>query len=305
MLKADSTGSYVNISNNVWGVFLQSTEKRLLDNYAVAMKSIRAELLSLYSKHGTNGALTYSEMARYNRLKGVFNFCAGEIKTMTGKNRFLTNKLVGEAYNESYYRHAFAFDKYTGYELSFGLVNPKTIEAMIENPLKKLAEKNLNSDILQKIRTNLTQALIRGDSFVKVADSLKSTFEMSLNRATRIVRTEGMRAFSQGQIDSIQDAEDQGIVGVKQWMATLDLRTRDSHGYMDGKKADDKGYFHLHGGIKTLAPHMSGYAGEDINCRCRTIYIIGDYVPSTRRVKGEGVIAYKNYDEWKQEKIAA
>lgn len=301
---ADDKGNHIVSTPNTYDRFLLSTEKQLISNYAAVLTEIRVELLRLYEKYGKGGSMTYSDMAKYNRLSNLFKSVAGEITKISGKNRYMVNKLVEDIYSDVYYRNMYQFDKYTGFILDFGYVNNKAIQALIENPLKELAEKNVNADMLHRIKNSVTQGLIRGDSFVKIAQDLKGVMNTGLNRALRIARTEGMRALSQAQLDAYTEAEDDGIVGVKQWVSTHDIRTRDSHGYMDGKKANREGVFTLRGGIKTTAPHMTGYAAEDINCRCRMIYVIAGYEPSVRRERGTGVVSYQNYQEWYAKNIA-
>jgi hypothetical protein len=304
MLRADSRGRYTIRQPDQWGLFLESAERDILDNYAVCLKNVRDELLRIYNKYSVGGILTKAEMSKYNRLNSLFKVIAKEIKDMTGKNRRLVNELMGETYNDVFYRTMFEFDRYAKYELNFGLVDKRTIEALITNPLKEKAEKDAPIDLLRKIKYELSQGFLKGDSFINISKKIQTVYGQALYRSVRIARTEGMRACSQGQLAAVDEAEDLGIQGDKMWIATHDMRTRDSHGYMDGKKADEKGIFHLRGGITCKAPHLTGVAGEDINCRCRFIYVVEGYEPRVRRVKGDGIVSYQNYEEWYKEKVA-
>jgi len=120
--------------------------------------------------------------------------------------------------------------------------------------------------------------------------------------ALRIARTEAGRAQVMGSQRTFQRAEDLGIEGVQVWVATLDARTRDTHGKLDGKIYNaEKGGWRIPGtNTWTPGPHQSGIAKEDINCRCAIDYRVNEDAPEVRRIRGEGTRPYITYAEWLQ-----
>ena len=137
---------------------------------------------------------------------------------------------------------------------------------------------------------------------------LKKEVNSEYNKAIRIVRTENTRIAGQAKQNSLQHAESLGIKMKKRWVASLDRRTRSSHGHLDGQIIGVDEYFEADG-YRALAPGGFGVAHLDIHCRCIIISVIEGYEPTTRRAAiydesgnktGSEIIKYKTYDEWKQ-----
>jgi uncharacterized protein with gpF-like domain len=167
--------------------------------------------------------------------------------------------------------------------------------------LRKIAETRLKQDGLIKIRRAVSQGLIRGASYQNMPREIKDAINGNAADAMRIVRTEGQRAQSMGQQAKYADARRIGVEVVDVWDATLDGRTRDSHGALDGVKAQYQGgkpYWYVNG-YRTSGPGQSGVASEDINCRCRIRGEVEGFEPEKRRIAGE-IQKYQTYEEWKR-----
>jgi len=120
-----------------------------------------------------------------------------------------------------------------------------------------------------------------------------------------IVRTEGQRCAVEGQRRAYDKAAELGVEMWQVWDATLDTRTRTSHGKLDGKPADGKdegGYWWYTDVGKVYGPHRSGVPSFDINCRCRIGGQIEGYEPRLRRIRDEGVKPYITFKDWAKEK---
>lgn len=282
---------------------------RILTEYKKAFASIKGQLLGVYDKYASNGILTYADMARYNRLDTLFKGVNTEIARLTGRSERIVNDLAYDTFGESFYRLGFEVEKAvskiegTRVGLKFGMLNPKTIEAAVMNPLAKIAFKGLRESMLVKANSTITQGLIQGKSYFDMAAQLKKDFEGKAADNLRIARTEAGRAQSRGELASIEAAEDAGAELVKVWIATLDGRTRPSHGAMDGKEADEDGYFHL-AGVEIEGPHDNKLpASEVINCRCSVGALVKGMARGKRRA-GREVIEYTTYEEWKEAQAA-
>lgn len=282
----------------------RETERQIVKNYRRSLVNIRVDLQKLYDKYGTEGKLTYAEMTRYNRLANLHKTLEKELIDLTGSNGRETKMLAGNAYQESFYRYGYLIEKNLRVGLRYGILNREVIRAAVQNPiggltLNEVLEKN-RRDIILKVRQEVTQGLVKGESYFKMAGRIKETLGKDAPKALRVARTEGGRAQSLGMTDSLDHAEGRGIQMDRIWVATLDGRTRDSHQSMDGQKADENGYFTLPNGAKTRGPLQSGLASEDINCRCTVITDVDE--DTVRRVRGEGVQKYKTYEEWRRNK---
>jgi uncharacterized protein with gpF-like domain len=98
---------------------------------------------------------------------------------------------------------------------------------------------------------------------------------MSQVRAEMIARTETMGSVNFGQ-QVVYQAEG---VEVKEWLATMDGDTRDSHTAMDGTRIPIDAAFQVPGFDKVapdtmLFPVGGSVAGQNINCRCTIVPVM-------------------------------
>ena len=83
----------------------------------------------------------------------------------------------------------------------------------------------------------------------------------------RIARTEGHRINQAAQFDAQTEARERGADIVKQWCATLDGATRETHQELDGQIREIDEPFEVEG-MEAMYPGDFGDPAEDINCRC-------------------------------------
>lgn len=287
----------------------RATQAEVVRNYKASLKTIKKQMVDLYERYEKNGVLTFAEMAKYNRIDGMWTGINKELNLLTGKNATITKRLSAEVFQESYYRTGFMFEEATRANLSFSVLNPKVIQASVENPISGLTlnetlQKN-RVNIIRDVKQTVTQGLITGSSYKDMATRLTKTFEGDVVKANRVVRTEAHRNKEAGSLAAGKHAKKLGVNFEVIWIATLDDRTRDQHGAMDGQiatnKTDGTWEFVFPDGLKTPAPGMSGYAHQDINCRCSTAKYPFGFLPKARRVEGE-IREYQMYDEWAKEK---
>ena len=121
------------------------------------------------------------------------------------------------------------------------------------------------SELKKKITATVSRGISTGMTFQQMAQQLRNETNIGYNNAVRITRTEGHRIQVQSTMDACYKAKDKGANIVKQWDATLDMRTRDSHAQVDGevRELDEK----FSNGLRFPSdPH--GVAAEVVNCRC-------------------------------------
>ncbi len=123
-----------------------------------------------------------------------------------------------------------------------------------------------NVDLLKrKIVAQVSRGISTGMSYAQVAKGLTDYTRIGYNNAVRIARTEGHRIQTTAAMDAMEVAKDKGADVVKQWDATLDGRTRESHSQVDGEIRElDKPFSN---GLK-YPGDPSGGAAEVVNCRC-------------------------------------
>ncbi|KAA0253123.1 MAG: hypothetical protein EDM75_11820 [Chlorobiota bacterium] len=256
-------------------------EKDLAQVYAAALKDVKQMIAAMFEKYGDQ--VTFKDMVAYQRLTNLELEIAKQIKTLTGKGKRTVEKAFRDIVSETFTATGGAINKSLEVTVGFGVLNEDVIKTAIINPMQRItwpeALQENSAKYLSQIKTELSQGLIKGEGYAKIAKRLEKTTEMSANKTIRIVRTEGHRAQSIGRnlaIDKVEGAADRlGLKMKRIWVATNDDRTRDSHKAMDGKEADDDGLFTLPSGVRTEGPGMSGVAEEDINCRCTVRIEVG------------------------------
>lgn len=123
------------------------------------------------------------------------------------------------------------------------------------------------TELKQHIQAELTRGISAGLSYGELARNLNAITVIGLNKAMRIVRTEGHRIQQEGQFQAQHQAKEAGADIVKQWDSTLDGRTRPTHQKLDGQIRELNEPFEAEG-KKAMYPGGFGRPEEDINCRC-------------------------------------
>lgn len=264
-------------------------EKRIAQMYRESYQSIRGMIQELFADLG--GEVTLAEAHKRARLDNLLTNIAKEYKKLTGKTLDIAIDSSARNFTESFYRYSFSADKAIGLQLQWGVLPVEAIRASVFSEYSGLTiiktwDKNYVVN-LANIQGTLTRGIATGTGYLKTAESIKQAFERGLSDALRVVRTESHRAFSEGHMKAHDKAIELGIDVVKVWRATLDGRTREQHGTMDGQEADKQGNFTAPDGSKGPAPGLMGSAEQDINCRCVAIDELRDYRPTTRRIDKE------------------
>ena len=124
----------------------------------------------------------------------------------------------------------------------------------------------------EHFRNLLVSGILRGQSVPAMAEELqKSTLSVNYSSAIRAVRTATTSAENGGRQARYEEIARSGVDVSKQWMATGDERTRESHMAVNGESAPIDGYFS--NGLKYPAD-PNGAASEVYNCRCTMRLIV-------------------------------
>lgn len=168
----------------------------------------------------------------------------------------------------------------------------------------KLLEEELGDEIPRKsidptkdeawnrkmLASRILRGILNGDSIPQIAKSLLGVVTNNEKSSKRIARTVMTECENKGRLASYRDLDDQGVVQKKQWLATPDSRTRESHVEIDGEERDIDDRFSndlMYPGDPTGEPK------EVYNCRCT----MTDRIVGFRRKDGS-----ISYVEGKQER---
>lgn len=153
----------------------------------------------------------------------------------------------------------------------------------------------------KQITASVTSSILQGKSIKHMADDLqKRITTMSRDSAIRTARTAVTGAQNAGRMDSYAAAEKMGIKLKKEWLATLDSRTRHSHAMLDGEKVDQDKKFS--NGCR-FPGDPQGPAWEIYNCRCTMVAAVdGIDTPDALRRTRDGLIPDMTYAQWEATK---
>lgn len=278
---------------------LSRSEAALMRNYKLALTEIKSQIALIYETYGEQ--VKYSDMVKYNRLTNIENQIAQIIKSLSNESIKTTTSAIKEIYSQSFYSTGYSLESSIGVGFAFGKINPNVVTASVLNPLDRIKWPDRMKEHMQKymsnIRQEITQGLIQGKSYPKIAKAITQRTEITAGNSLRIVRTEAHRVQSAARLVGFEKAGKIGIETRRIWVATKDSRTRDTHRSMDGDEANKEGLFKSPSGHTTTAPGMFGIPEEDINCRCRLKLELKN-LP-----KKERTIPPLSYEEWFKERI--
>lgn len=158
----------------------------------------------------------------------------------------------------------------------------------------------------KQITASVTSSILQGLSIMHMADNLqKRITTMSRDSAIRTARTAVTGAQNAGRMDSYAAAEKMGIKLKKQWLATLDGRTRHAHAMLDGQTVDIDKPFKVDGNEIMFPGDTSAPGYLVYNCRCTVIADVGGVNTSIaqRRARNAStgeteVVSDMTYAEW-------
>ena len=280
---------------------VKKSERDIVKRYAILLNDIRKELAKLYEKYEVDGKLTYSEMAKFDRLRKFIDYIDYLLKVVYKDVRKTVYDVLGESYLDGYYLTAWAVETDTLSRLSYSVVRPEVITAMIENPITGLTlsqrlEKN-RAAIIYTIQQEITQGLVQGETYKQMAKRIKGALENDVVKANRIVRTEAHRAVETGKLQAAEHAHKNGVIMVKEWNTVHDQRVRDRHRLLDGKKVPVDEEFKI-GSDRAKAPGLFSLPQNSINCRCYLSFSV-ERIEKVDAKELEGMA----FETWKKERL--
>ena len=268
-----------------------------------------------YQQKVDSGQMTQEEFDRWKKGQ-VFQGQQWQAKkdqildTMHHSNEIATKIINGQSQNifmvNANYM-SYDIEHGAGVNFGFGLYDQNTVANLIANDPKLLPEWKINEkkDYIwsqKKLNNAITQGIIQGESLDKISkrisDKLASTNE---NKMKTFARTAMTGAQNSGRQMQLENAKKLDINLQKEWMATLDGRTRDSHRDMDGEKVKTNEKFS--NGLR-YPGDPDGSPAETYNCRCTMVGDVVDYPSTYDRYDNIDGKKIKNmsYNEWEEAK---
>lgn len=190
----------------------------------------------------------------------------------------------------------------TNKELKLGSVNfdiydTATVDRLIKKRPELLPRKVVNGKKdtawnKQIIWNTITQGIIQGESIPQIAKRMAhDVASTDMKAMVRYARTAMTGAQNAGRMETMHRAQNMGIRCQKQWLATLDGRTRDSHRHLDGQIRDIDEPFDSELGKIMFPGDPDAEPGDIWNCRCTLEYVYPEYMsaPAERAAYDEYV----------------
>lgn len=155
--------------------------------------------------------------------------------------------------------------------LTFPIDQAQVVKALVTNSaISEGLYKSLGIDtaeLKKVIAAEISRGIASNMSYSEIARNVANQTGIAKNRARSIVITEAHRIQEEASQDARVEAKKRGADIFKQWDATLDGKTRDTHRKLDGQIREVDEPFEIDG--KTaMQPGGFGLAEEDCNCRC-------------------------------------
>lgn len=192
----------------------------------------------------------------------------GILDKMHQKEFKTVNEYLNECYNKAFTGNMYVLHG-EGIPLIVPIDQEKVVRAVqINSKISKGLYSRLGEDVdllKRKITAQISRGVATGMSYSQMAQQLAGYTKTGYNNAVRITRTEGHRIQQESTMDACYAARERGADVVKQWDATMDANTRESHQMVDGevRALDEK----FSNGLM-YPGDPSGSAAEVINCRC-------------------------------------
>ena len=219
----------------------------------------------------------------------------------------IINGYMPEAYALGHNYGTFQVEKGSLIDTSYTLYSRETVERLIKDQPRLLNvtkwELNAPKDKRwnqQHITQQITQGILQGEDIRQIAKRLKNVVGMDKQAAMRNARTAMTGAQNGGRVDAYQRAADMGIKVEKEWLATMDSHTRDSHIDMDGEHVPVDAVFS--NGLE-YPGEAGGDPAEVYNCRCTLIPRVTrtDYSrDKDLRWRREESLGSMSWEEWKE-----
>ena len=238
--------------------------------------------------------------------------------TLTNSNKIAANIINGNttnvfAYNATYMNYSLEHE--AGVNFGFGIYDNATVARLIKDDPQLLPEWKINEkkDYVwnqKQINNAVTQGIIQGERLDQITKRISNGLVMkNENLSKTFARTAMTGAQNAGRQESLRNANKQGVEVYKQWMATLDSHTRDSHADVDGESVPVDSKFS--NGLE-YPGEPGGAPAEVYNCRCTMVGDLKKYSSFySRRNNETGQIVNKlgsdtvsnlNYRDWRTTK---
>lgn len=257
---------------------LKALEKRINAEYTKAYKEMKAEMTKLAAKLSDPNLSPHKRMLLATQNKRLQNLIEQMTVTLRDANVTASRFVTQSAQN--IFKHNYNTE---ASRLGFDILDDTAVKNILTsevNPFTKLAiaADKEKAPIMRKLESELTTAILKGDSIPKIARRLKNVSEGYLSNTIRIARTETTRVQNSARQSVGEHGKALGFEVWKEWVSTNDARTREEHKdkKVNGQQVPIDEPFTV-AGEKLMYPgdiSLGASPWNTIQCRCTMINII-------------------------------
>lgn len=303
---------------------LRKLEKRLRKVYTESGQEIREKTADFWMRHRVKSEM-YLKMVAEGKMdiKDYQAWLRGQVfqgeqwrvkrdqisEIMYHSNEVAQRMINGETvniftFNQNYLKYS--IENEVGADLGFQVMDSASVTRLLRDdahilPNKKLVKGRDMRWNWKNIKNELAKGIIQGESIDKLTTRLTKAVPNRNWKQMRVhARTSFTSAMNGGRLEGMREARDNGIEIKKQWLSTLDERTRWMHQDLDLQEVGIDEPFVV--GEYSIMYPADPYAEPAMtyNCRCRLHRTIGKYPDSLVRrdnINGQDV-GDMSYNEW-------
>lgn len=282
--------------------------KEIEKQYEQALRDINDRIRLIVSDD-----LTQSKIYQLNYQKALRAQVKGILEKLHSDEYATIQQFLNHTYTDAFVGTAYNLAG-QGIPLMLPVNQASAIKAiMTDSKISKGLYDSLGVDVngLKKsISAEITRGIASGMPLEDIARNISNATKAPYSRAKSIVYTEGHRVQQASTFDAQQAAKTKGASVVKQWDASLDGRTRETHRELDGQIREVDEPFEANG-QKAMFPGDFGDPAEDCNCRCvsltRAKWALDEAELQTMKDRAEfwGLDKTASFDDYKSKYLSA
>lgn len=267
-----------------------------------------------------NGDVTAAEYAAWRqqqimvgaKWEALRNELATDLHNAEIRARNLIRNELASAYASNFNYATYLIEKAGKVNTSFTLYSKDAVDRILKenpdilpaiNPGSKLAKDIADGKAIAwqegQIQSVTLQSIVQGESIPNMVKRIANTMGDRDHAATiRYARTAITSAQNAGRQDAFERAEALGVKMKKQWLATLDNRTRHEHRILDGQTKPIDEPFEVDGMKIDYPGDIAADPALVWNCRCTMTALVDGWEDKSGQLRDASVIG--DYDEWKE-----
>lgn len=237
------------------------------------------------------------------KLDNITDICTKTQSTAYKMARHEQYTTFANGANFAYY----SLEKQAGASLNLTIYNTTAVQRLLtEQPrilpnkqIKSASNKTYDAKVFNRY---VTQGIIQGKNVTEIAtQAVNGMADTEMHWAENNAITALTSAQNAGTLQQLKEAKAMGLDVKKQWNATLDYHTRETHRLLDQQTAELEEPFKVLG-YQIDYPADPHAAPEMVyHCRCRLTGVLGKYKPRNAKRRDnvtKEVIPEQTYQEW-------